>query len=123
MAQDDEDPITTPRPWSAPVLTEVHLVAAKLDGEGTLHDRRRHVLVDIDSIAALPALTWLKAAIIRLKAASDCPAKVTDAARRLETEMLEAFKLRQCDAALSWGRIKNLLIEWDEWPRRYRTER
>src|SRR5262245_9835084 len=50
----------------------------------------------------LPAQAWLEAAVKRLKAAPDCPANITDAARRLEHEMADAFRRRQIDAAWSW---------------------
>jgi hypothetical protein len=65
----------------------------------------------------LPAHEWLALAVTRLKTAPDCPKQVTDAARRLEPEMAEAFKRRECDAAWTWGSIKNVLGERGFWSR------
>jgi hypothetical protein len=65
----------------------------------------------------LPAAKWLEAAVARLRAAPDCPKHLTKAAQRLEKEMAEAFKRRECDAAWAWGTIKNNLLDWGWWPR------
>jgi hypothetical protein len=52
-----------------------------------------------------------------MKAGPDCPEKITDAARRLEKEMAEAFSRRQCDQSWVWGVIKTNLLTWGLWPR------
>src|SRR5262245_20156850 len=87
----------------------------RLQGAGGLStDAHRHVTVDIDS--SLPsAQSWIEEAVARLKTAPDCPTKKTDAARRLEKEMDEAFRRRQVDAAWSWGHIKNILTDLELW--------
>jgi hypothetical protein len=68
-------------------------------------------------ILPLPAAEWLAAAAARLDAAPDRPKEITTTARRLEQEMAEAFKRRECDAALAWGTIKNNLLNWGLRPR------
>jgi hypothetical protein len=109
---------STRAPWSAPVLSEVHLAAATFAGEvGGRADAGRSVPVLIDGPPPPPAAAWLKDAADRMKATPDCPKRVTDAARRLEKEMAEAFMRRQCDEAMVWGAIKNNLFTWGLWPR------
>ncbi len=96
-----------------------HFVEAKLEGKSDLAaDPHRHAMMDIDA-PVLPAKTWFAAAAARLKASPDCPPRITDAARRLETEMEEAAKRRQCDAAWTRGAIINALRDCGYWLRRY----
>jgi hypothetical protein len=109
---------STYAPWSAPVLTEIHLAAATFAGEvGGRGDAGRSVPVLIDGPPPPSAQDWLESAVDRLKSTPDCPQRVTDAARRLEKEMAEAFLRRQCDEAMVSGAIKNSLVTKGLWPR------
>jgi len=106
------------RPWSAPVLSEQHFSRTVLVGKvGGRVDSGRSVPLLIDGPPPPSAQDWLENAVDRLKATPDCPQRVTDAAQRLEKEMAEAFRRRQCDAVWDWRSIKNSLITLDWWPR------
>jgi hypothetical protein len=60
---------------------------------------------------------WVEGAVKRLKAGSDCPQTVTEAARRLQQEMVEAYARRQCAELWTWQAIKNMLTAQGYWPR------
>lgn len=120
MAEADDNAITTPPrlTWSTPTITEVHFVEVVLQGESDIHvDAQRHRDLNLDGPPPLSAPKFLELALAQLKDAPDCPQKVTDAARRLAPEMLEAFLRRQVDAAWDWRSIKNALLNWGYWPR------
>jgi hypothetical protein len=103
----------------------IHPAEAKLSGESELRTGEDHYRLMLMKISGppLPAMKWLEAAVARLKAVPDCPRRVTDAAHRIEAEMAAAFQRRDCDAAWTWGAIKNAMITLGWWPRRYRSER
>jgi hypothetical protein len=114
---------TTPTrlPWSTPTVTVVpqaQSAEATFVGAGDLHvDAQRHHDLNLDGPPPLSGQSWLKDAVERLKSAPDCPQRVTDAGRRLEPEMAEAFLRRQCDEAWIAQSIENNLIAWGWWPR------
>jgi hypothetical protein len=104
-------------PAAQPAGGNVQKASANFSGEvGGRADAGRTVPVLIDGPPP-PAAAWLEDAANRMKAASDCPKHITDAARRLEKEMAEAFLRRQCDEAMVWGAIKNSLLTLGLWPR------
>jgi hypothetical protein len=108
MAEPDEK---TPR------VPKVHSGEVKTRSESSVSTNAgRYRTVNID--CPLPsAQDWLEEALDRLKAAPDCPREITEAARRLEREMAEAFRRRQVDAAWSRGHIKNTLTMLGLWKR------
>jgi hypothetical protein len=124
MADDENNTPPARAVWGTPVLSEVHSVEARFAGEGGLSgDVHRHRDLNLDGPAPLSGQAWLKDALDRLKAHPDCPQRVTDAARRLESEMAEAFLRRQCDEKWIAKSIENNLITWGWWPRtRHRTK-
>jgi hypothetical protein len=122
MAKEAGDSSTTSSrlPWSTPVVTPIpqaQFAAAHLTVEGNLRaDTDQYRLMKISG-EPLSAQKWLELAVDKMKAAPGCPQQLTDAARRLEPEMAEAFKRRECDAAWAWGSIKNALLDWGLWSR------
>jgi hypothetical protein len=85
-------------------------------------DARRSHSVDLDVVVP-SGEEWLRVAAERLRASSDCPYQVTEAAQQLESAMHEAFIRRQCDERWGSGGIKNKLRDWGLWPRRRRPHR
>ena len=100
-----------------PIEPKVHSGEVKIRSQsGVPASADRYRTVNID--CPLPsAQKWLETALDRLKAAPDCPQEITEAARRLEHEMAEAFRRRQVDAAWGWGHIKNTLTTFELWKR------
>ena len=96
----------------------VQFAGAILGGKGGTHaDSGRSATVLLDGPPPQSAARWLDDAVARMKAAPDCPEKITYAARRLEKEMAEAFSRRQCDQLWVWGVIKTNLLTWGLWSR------
>jgi hypothetical protein len=105
-------------PTAQPAGGKIWGASAIFSGEvGGRADAGRSVQVLIDDPPPPSAQDWLESAVDRLKSTPDCPQRVTDAARRLEKEMAEAFLRRQCDEAMVSGAIKNSLITKGLWPR------
>jgi hypothetical protein len=123
MATADADTTIPPArlPWSTPTVTtfpQALSVEARFAGAGgMIADVERHHDLNLDGPPPLSGQAWLEGALDRLKAAPDCPQRVTDAARRLEKEMAEAFLRRQCDDKRTAKSIENNLITWGWWPR------
>jgi hypothetical protein len=120
VAEADDDNITPPArlPWTTPHVGEIHFIEARFAGAGGLSaNLNRHHNLNLDGPPPLSAQAWLEDALDRLKAAPDCPQKVTDAARRLAPEMAEAFLRRQCDRKWTAKFIENNLITWGWWQR------
>ena len=79
-------------------------------------EAERYRMINID--CKLPsALEWLEKGVDRLKAAPDCPKRITEAAHRLEYEMDEAFRRHQVEARWAWDSIKNKMNELELWKR------
>jgi hypothetical protein len=100
-----------------PRVPKVHSGEAPVRSEtSVITDADRYTKVNIDSPLPSP-LKWLENALARLKATPDCPQEITEAARRLESEMAEAFRRRQVDATWGRGHIKNMLTTLGLWKR------
>jgi hypothetical protein len=108
---------------SRATLTVAHGGEAMLEGTGGFPvDAERHHDLNLDGPPPPAARVWLREAATRLASATDCPVRVTDAARLLEKEMREAFLRRWVDEAWSAMSIKNFLIHEKFWPRTRRPK-
>jgi hypothetical protein len=116
MADEAEKKPTTSAPPAAR-KSEAHSLSAAFEIKGDMSANiNRAQMIDIDRPLS-SAQDWLRATLDRMTADPDCPEEITQAARRLEIEMAEAFRRRQVNEAWAWGSIKNKLLTCNWWPR------
>jgi integrase len=95
----------------------VHSGEVKIWGKGYLSASGDKGFIKMDGPELSP-LEWLKEAVVRLKAAPDCPKRKTEAARRLAREMAEANRRRGVLKPWGAGHITNVMRDLELWERR-----